>query len=215
MTRITVLGGTGYTGANLLRAAVARGHDVTSYSRNPPEAPIDGVRYETGSLSDEGVRTAAVQGADVVVGALSAKAGLGGDIAAVYGRIAEAAAAAGARLGVVGGYSSLRPASGAPRFSEGDDLPPQFAAEAKAMAAVVDLLQAEAPAGLDWFFISPAMVYGAFAPGERIGSYRLGDDVALQRDGGPTTISGADFADAVLDEIETPTHHRAHFSAAQ
>ncbi|HBX80751.1 MAG TPA: NAD-dependent epimerase, partial [Propionibacteriaceae bacterium] len=33
MARITVLGGTGYAGSNIVKAAAARGHQVTSFSR--------------------------------------------------------------------------------------------------------------------------------------------------------------------------------------
>ena len=52
MTRITVLGGTGYTGGNIAREAVARGHQVTSISRTLPEDQIDGVTYRTGDALD-------------------------------------------------------------------------------------------------------------------------------------------------------------------
>jgi len=212
MARITVIGGTGYAGASIVREAVARGHEVTAYSRTAPAEPVPGVRYEQGTMLDDEVRARAVERADVVVSALSPRGELTRELLSVDTRLAELAASAGVRLGVVGGYSSLRPAPGAPRFADGD-LPPEFAAEGRTMAAVADALLS-APEGLDWFFVSPAAQYGAFAPGEATGAYRLGGDVAIADADGKSVISGADFASAVVDEIDNPKHHRAHFSVA-
>jgi len=212
MARITVIGGTGYAGASIVREAAARGHEVTAYSRTAPAEPVPGVRYEQGSMLDDEVRARAVERADVVVSALSPRGELTRELLSVDTRLAELAASAGVRLGVVGGYSSLRPAPGAPRFADGD-LPPEFAAEGRTMAAVADALLS-APEGLDWFYVSPAAQYGAFAPGEATGAYRLGGDVAIADADGKSVISGADFASAVVDEIDNPKHHRAHFSVA-
>lgn len=214
MTRITVLGGTGYTGGNIAREAARRGHTVRSVSRTAPAEPVEGITTTTGSLLDEDVRAAAVAGADVVVAALAPRGDLEGQIESLYARVAELAADAGARLVVIGGFSSLRPAADAPRFAAGDDLPPQFAAEGRAMAAVVDDLVASAPVGLDWVYVSPAAGYGSYAPGEDTGTYRLGADVALYDAAGVSAISGADFARAVVDEIETPQHRRTQISVA-
>ena len=71
MTRITVLGGTGYTGANIVREAVARGHEVTSISRTLPEDQIDGVTYRTGDALDADTLAHVADGADVVVHSLA------------------------------------------------------------------------------------------------------------------------------------------------
>lgn len=48
MTRITVLGGTGYAGGHIVREAAARGHEVTSVSRTLPEDRVEGVTYRAG-----------------------------------------------------------------------------------------------------------------------------------------------------------------------
>ena len=211
--KITVLGGTGYTGGNIVREAASRGHEVTSFSRTAPTEPIDGVTYVEGSLLDDGVRAQAVAGADVVIGAIAPRGELEGEVIGVYGRIAELAAGAGARFGVVGGFSALRSEPGAPRFAEGD-VPPQFAVEAREMVTVLENLQTAAPAELDWFFVSPAANYGSYAPGEAKGTYRVGGDIALFDDNNESAVSGADFALAIVDEIERPAHQRAHLSVA-
>ncbi|GAA1022591.1 NAD-dependent epimerase [Acrocarpospora pleiomorpha] len=213
MARITVIGGTGYAGAAIVREAAARGHEVTAYSRNAPADPVTGVRYRQGSVLDDAVRARSVEEADVIVSALSPRGELAGELVAVDTRLGELAAAAGARFGVIGGFSSLRLAPGGPRIVEGGEVPPQFAAEAEEMATVADALLA-VPESLDWFYVSPAAEYGAHVPGEAIGAFRTGGDVAFFDDGGKSAISGPDFATAVVDEIERPKHHRAHFSVA-
>ncbi len=76
------------------------------------------------------------------------------------------------------------------------------------------MLAEEAPQGLDWVFVSPAGRYGAWAAGERTGSFRVGGDVALFDAEGGSNSSGPDFASAIVDEIDRPTHHRAHIGVA-
>ncbi|WP_330256392.1 hypothetical protein [Nocardia sp. NBC_00565] len=51
-------------------------------------------------------------------------------------------------------------------------------------------------------------------PGERTGVYRLGADELRTRDDGVSTISMEDFAVALLDEAERPTHRRTRFTVA-
>jgi putative NADH-flavin reductase len=211
MATIVVFGGTGYTGGNVAREASARGHQVVSVSRSQPQDPIPGVRYETGDV--EQVAEQVIPGADAVVAALSPRGDMAGRLVEVYRGLAHRSAAAGARYLQVGGFSSLRPEPGAPRFVEGD-VPAEFRDEAREGEATRVLLAEEAPENLDWVFVSPAGSYGAWAAGERTGSYRVGDEIALFDEEGGSHISGADFASAIVDEIERPTRHRAHMSVA-
>jgi len=203
MANITVIGGTGYTGSNIVAELASRGHRVTSFSRKAAPSPVEGVTYLHGDATDLRAIAAAVEGADVVIGSLAPRGELAGKVAGIYQQLPTLAKTPRDRLILIGGWSSLRPAKGAPRFTEGDGVPEQFRAEAQEMAGVVDWLEA-ADRGVDWLFVSPAAVYGSFAPGERTGAYRVGDEVALQAPDGSldTEISGADFAKAVADEVE-------------
>ncbi|WP_223692333.1 NAD(P)-dependent oxidoreductase [Leifsonia poae] len=214
MTKITVLGGTGYTGANIAREAVSRGHEVTSFSRTALSEPVAGVSYETGSLLDDAVRRSAVQNADVVLGALSPRGELAGALEDVYARFEELSAESGARFVVIGGFSTLRPAEGAPRFVHGDGVPAEFADEAREMTGVLEHLLSASPTALDWLYVSPAATYGSYAPGEATGAYRTGGEVALFDEAGESAVSGADFALAVVDEIDKPSLRRAQLSVA-
>lgn len=215
MVRITVVGGTGYAGSAIVQEAAARGHEVVAFSRNVPEeaSRIAGVRYETGSMLDADARQRAVAGADVVVSALSPRGELDGRIVEADAALAQLAGDHGVRLGVVGGFSSLRTEAGGPRMAETDQLPPEFAGEARQMNEVLVGLEGS-PEAVDWFFVSPAMQFGSYVPGERRGTYRVGADVAIFDTDGVSAISGADFAIAIVDEIETPAHRRTQFSVA-
>jgi putative NADH-flavin reductase len=212
MARIAVLGGTGYTGGNIVREAASRGHDVTAYSRHAPESPVPGVHYVQGSFLEEGAVAAAVVGQDVVVEALAPRGALAGALDGLVADLAKLTAEQGARLIVVGGWSGLRPEEGAPRFVE-HDVPEQFRAEAEEMVRALEGLEQHAPEGLDWLFVSPAQAYGSYAPGESLGEYRVGGAVAILDGAGSSTISGTDFALAIVDEIDRH-EHTGHISVA-
>ena len=215
MVNITVVGGTGYAGSAIVREAVERGHHVTSFSRTAPEggAAVAGVIYETGSVLDAVVRDRAVSGSAVVVSTLSPHGELDGRIVEADRALAALAGIHGVRFGVVGGVGSLRVEPGGPRMADTDQLPAELVGVAKQMNQVLlDLI--DTPAGIDWFFVSPAVQFGASVPGEALGVHRVGGDVALFDSAGVSAISGADFASAVVDEIENPAHHRQLFSVA-
>jgi putative NADH-flavin reductase len=213
MTRITVIGGTGYAGSNVVREAASRGHDVTSFSRHLPEEQVPGVAYETGSMLDADVRARAVTNADVIVSTLSPRGELDSRLVEVDRELAALAGQHGPRIAIVGGFSSLRPEAGAPRFADGDDIPPQFASEAKQMNTILTELLS-GPESTDWIFFSPAQQFGSYAPGEALGRYRVGGEVAFFDEDGVSAVSGADFALAIVDEIEKPAHRREHVSIA-
>lgn len=209
MSRITVIGGTGYAGSAIAREAAARGHRVTALSRSVPEAPIPSVTYIQGDATDEATLSSVIEGADVVAGAYSARGPQAGSFRDTYRTIARVADAAGVPLYIVGGHSSLRPAPGADRFvTDLSDIPAELHDEIRAGSALIIEDLPAAPATLDWVYVSPALRFGAQMPGKRLGTYQLGDDVAVQPgDGG--AISAADYAIGFVDLIEKGDRHRA------
>ena len=213
MTRITVLGGTGYAGHHIVTEAAARGHEVTSYSRSEPTEKVDGVTYVAASVLDENVLAEAVAGADVVFETISPRGEMADELEGVVARLIALAADAGVRLGVLGGAGSLRVAPEGPRLVETGVMPEEILPEVHTGIALLEALQ-KAPAELSWFYVSPAGGFGAYAPGERTGQYRVGEDVLLVDDSGESRLSGQDLAVAVVDEIEHPAHHRERFHVA-
>lgn len=210
MASITVIGGTGYAGAAIVAEAAARVHRVTAVARSVPMSPVDGVAYLQGSALSGDVRARAFDGADAVVTATSPRGDMEDKHADLAQALIDSAIEHGSRLIVVGGFSSLRPAPGAPRFIEGD-VPEEYRAEAAAGHAVLEALMA-ADDALDWTFVSPAGTFGAFAPGEATGRYQLGGEVAILDENGTSFISAPDFAKAILDIIDGDSHHREHVS---
>jgi putative NADH-flavin reductase len=209
MTTIAVIGGTGYAGAAIVAEAASRGLTVRSLSRTAPAEPVEGVEVVTGSALDPAAVAETVAGADVVIGSLSPRGELVGRLAEAYAIAVEAAKAVGARFIMVGGFSTLRPAPGEPRFSEGDGIPEAYRGEALEVAAILPTLEAS---DVDWLFVSPAQSYGAYAPGERLGRYRVSGDVAVFDEHGKSEISGADFGLGVVDLAVGDEHHREHVS---
>ncbi|WP_328604263.1 NAD(P)H-binding protein [Amycolatopsis sp. NBC_00345] len=211
MSRFTVIGGTGYAGSAIVTEAAARGHQVTALSRSLPDAPIPNVTYVQGDATDEAALSAAIEGAEAVADAIAPRGPLAGHAREVHRTIARLADAAGVRLFIVGGASSLRPAPGAGRFvtdpSHLSPIPAELHDEIRDGAAfIVEDLPAT-PATLDWVYVSPPLKFGAHAPGERLGRYRLGDDVSVApEDGG--AISAADYALGFVDLIEKGERHR-------
>lgn len=209
MSRIIVIGGTGYAGSAIAEEAAARGHEVTALSRSVPDAPIPDVAYVHGDATDEATLSSAIDGFDVVVDALAPRGGSAGTWREAHNTIARVADTVGVRLFIVGGASSLRPAPGADRFvTDLSAIPAELHEEVRSGAAFVIEDLPATPATLDWVFVSPALRFGARMPGERLGRYRLGDDVAVEPDGG--AISAADYALGLVDLLEQGSHHRAH-----
>ncbi|WP_105566970.1 NAD(P)-dependent oxidoreductase [Microbacterium halophytorum] len=213
MTRLAVIGGTGYAGAHIIEQAKAQGIDVVSYSRSTPEAAIEGVEYRTGDFTDRAVASEIVADADVVVITAAPRGDMVGRVETATAQIADLAAASGTRLGVVGGAGSLYAYEGGPQVFDTDGFPDAIQPEAREAARMLDALR-ERSDDLDWFYISPAGGFGAFAPGEALGRYRTGGDVLVTDDAGESFISGADFGLAVADEVARPAHRGTRFTVA-
>lgn len=210
MSKIIVIGGTGYAGRAIVAEAASRGHQVASISRSVPDDRLDGVEYLTGNMVEQ---TPDVSGADVVVASVAAGGSNRGLMGEAYRKLAEACGAAGARLVAIGGFTMLRPAEGAPRFVESGDLPEEYAEDAREMFGVLQDLE-RSPEQVDWLFVSPAAEFGSYNPGEATGHYRTSGDVALFDADGHSMISSTDLALGLLDEVERPTRRRAQITFA-
>lgn len=210
MSRIAVIGGTGYAGSHILTEAVRRGHTAVSVARSVPVERTPGVTYMEGTLLDVPGLVTELMGVEVLVVAAAAR----GDMAGfVRPAIAELAVALGdtTRLGVIGGAGGSLIAPEGPRLIDTPGFAEEFKPEAFEMIGVLEDLQASDVVD-DWFYVHPAGGFGAWNPGERTGSYRDGGDVLVTDENGDSNISGADFAVAVLDEIESPKHSRGRFT---
>lgn len=213
MSKIAVIGATGYAGGNIVNEALSRGHSVIAVSRHAPATPAAGVEVRTGSIDDDAFIDALFADADVAVVAVHGAVDDQPYLVKLVPALLAAAVKHGTRVGVVGGAGSLQVGPGGPRVVDLPEFPEQFKAEALSHADVLEALSSSGTTA-DWFYVSPAGGFGSFAPGVRTGSYRTGDDVLLVDAEGKSEISGEDFAIAFVDEIESHAHPRARITVA-
>lgn len=211
MTTIAIIGGTGYAGGHIAAEALSRGHHVISVSRNEPTQRLAGIEVRIGSIADSDLLDQLFGDADVVVvsihGAYDGKPYLIDFVPELLACSLEH----DTRLGIVGGAGSLAASPGGPLVVDLPQFPEAFKLEAASQAAVLDALRA-ADSNADWFYVSPAAFFGAHVPGERTGRYRVGTDTLLTDSDGISSIGGADFAIAFVDEIDTPAHRQQRFT---
>jgi len=210
MARIIVLGGTGYAGRHIVAEAVSRGHAVIAISRSEATDPVAGAAYVQGSALEPASLADAFVGAAAVVSALSPRGDMADRALEALTNVVSQLAGTPTRLGVVGGAGGSLVAPGGPRLFD-QDFPEEYKHEAQVGIDSLALLEST-DEDLDWFFIHPAEVFGPWAEGERTGHYRDGGDVIVRDAEGKSFISGADFAMAVVDEIEQGNHHRERFT---
>ena len=197
--KVAVVGASGQAGSQIVKELSARGHAVTGIARNPEKsAALPGVTAKSGDANKPGL-AALLSGHDAVVSSVHFTAS---DPDLLIAAVRESGVK---RYFVVGGAGSLEVAPGV-RLIDAPDFPAAYKAEATAGAVFLDKLKAASD--LDWSFLSPAAM---FAPGERTGKFRLGLDNLIANENG-SSISFADFAIAVVDELETPRHIRRRFS---
>jgi putative NADH-flavin reductase len=113
------------------------------------------------------------------------------------------------RIIVVGGAGSLFvDEAKTTRLFETLQFPEQYLPAAQNQGINLEILQKTH--SIKWTFMSPAAF---FSPeGKRTGSYQKGKDHLLLNAKGESYISYADFAVALLDEIENPHHINERFT---
>ena len=213
MSRIGIIGVTGYAGDHIAADALGRGHDVLGVSRTPPDALRPGVEFRPGSIEDRTLRAELFTDVETVIVAIRGAVGGRPFLVRLIPDLLTLAAENDTRRGIIGGGASLSELPGGPRLIDAPDFPPEFKVDASAQAEALDALRASDTTA-DWFYVSPPAGFGARVRGERTGRYRLGDDLLLLDSHGRSTIGGADFALAVVDELDRPSHHQTRFTVA-
>ncbi|MEE4489277.1 NAD(P)-dependent oxidoreductase [Streptomyces sp. BE230] len=208
-SRIVIFGAGGRAGRRAVAEAVARGHQVTAVVRDPAaygDLAGEGVAVVAGDVTraDSVAEVAAGHGAAI---SAAGRMDMPSDefyVSAAHALLDGLARAGVGRLVLIGIGSVLETAPGVAVHDA-----PGFPEEARAFSlghsAELDVLRA-AETDIDWLVIAPPPVMlDNEAP--RTGRYRTGSDQVIA-DGAPS-FSYADLAVALIDEIETPKHHRS------
>ncbi len=208
--KIAVAAATGRVGRKVIREAKDRGFEVTAFVRN--QAEIDGaglvIVKDIFDLTKEDLA-----GYDAIVDAFGAWTE---DVlpqhSTTLAHLCNCLSGSDTRLLVVGGAGSLyvNPEHTA-CVADGPDFPDMFKPLAGAMAKALEELRERRD--VKWTYISPA---GDFqADGERTGAYILGGEELTLNERGESVISYADYAIAMVDEIEKGNHIQKRISVVR
>ncbi|MFF1872521.1 NAD(P)H-binding protein [Streptomyces sp. CB03911] len=193
--RIIVFGSSGRVGRAAVAEARRRGHRVTA------------VRRADGEVTDRAAVARLAAGHDAAVVTVFDPAARPAEFfPAVARAIAEGLPTAGVGRLVSVGLASVLPTAAGGLLMDTDGYPQEWREFYNGHGAGTDALRAAAPEALDWVVLSPA---GDFDhEGSPAGGYVVAAADAASR------ITPADFARALLDEIERPTLHRTHTGVA-
>ena len=209
MKKIAVVAANGKAGKLIVKEAIDRGMDVTAFVRGENQTVAEkAVARDIMDLTAEDLA-----GFDAVVDAFGAwTPETLPQHSTTLAHLCDCVAGTDVRLLVVGGAGSLyvNPEHTA-CMADGPDFPDAFKPLAAAMAKALEGLRAREDVA--WTYISPA---GDFqAEGERTGAYILGGEELTLNEAGESVISYADYAIAMVDEIESGDHIRQRISVVR
>ena len=197
---IAVVAANGHSGQLIVKEALERGHDVTVFVRSENRTPA-----KKAVIKDIMELTAQdLEGFDAVVDAFGAwTPETLPQHTTTIAHLCEILSGSDTRLLVVGGAGSLylNPEH-TMTVAQSPDFPEAFKPLALAMGAALTELRKRDD--VRWTYISPACDFQA--EGERTGEYILGGEELTVNERGESIISYADFAVAMLDEIESGNH---------
>ena len=207
--KVAVIAANGKAAGKIITEAMNRGFEVTAFGRK--ENNTDAKNYVKKDLFD--LTTEDLKGFDAVVDAFGAWTE---DTLSQHStslkHLCDILSGTDIRLLVVGGAGSLyvNPEHSA-QVSDSPDFPDAFKPLAQAMATALTELRDRND--VKWTYISPA---GDFqANGERSGKYILGGEELVLNSEGESIISYADYAIAMVDEIEKGNHIRQRISVVR
>jgi len=194
---IGVIGANGKAGNLIMKEAVSRGHQVTAIVRDASKVKDKSVSVIEKDIFN--LESADLKQFDTVINAFGAPLGEEQAHVDAGNALIDVLKGTDTRIIVVGGAGSLFADEGKMvQIMDLPDFPDLFKPTAKGQAR--NLQELRATNDLTWTFISPPAVFDA--EGKRIGTYKTGKDILLLNSDGESYISYADFAIAVVDEIE-------------
>lgn len=217
--RILVYGASGKVGSQAVNEALNRGHIVTAVSREPSRITLDhdNLTAVKGDVLDPQSVASLVAGNDVVIVSVRGVVGKSKDPNDAIPRIAvenvinalRDMEQPAPRLIHVGGSGSLEVKPG---VVYADTLPMVFiprALQTEIEGQVLALEYLRSVTDVDWTYATPAK---NFTNGKRTGVFRIGGDQLLESKSGRSRISRADFAVALIDEVENAQFIQQRFS---
>lgn len=210
MAKIAVLAADGRAAKKIITEAVSRGNEVVAFGRHD-ENKTDAKTYIKKEIQE--LTREDLEGFDAVVDAFGAWTEETLPLHSVItAHLADIFSGTEVRLLIVGGAGSLyvNPEHTV-TVMDTPDFPDTFKPLAAAMGKALGELRKRTD--VKWTYISPA---GDFqAEGERSGKYILGGEELTLNDRGESVISYADYAIAMVDEIEKGNHVQERISVVR
>ena len=208
MKKVAVVCAAGKEGRLLVDEAVSRGYDVTGFVRGSDKVANPKAKTVVKDLFD--LTREDLIGFDAVIDAFGAwtPETLPPHRTSLK-HLCDVLSGTKVRLLVVGGAGSLyvNPEHTV-QVKDLESFPDMFKPLANMQGAALDDLRKRSD--VQWTFLSPA---GDFvADGERTGEYLLGGEEYFVNEKGESRISYADYAIAMIDEIENANHIQKRFS---
>ncbi|WP_109507596.1 NAD(P)-dependent oxidoreductase [Nocardioides speluncae] len=201
MGNVVIFGAGGQAGSAAAAEARRRGHAVTAVVRDPGQYAAlgeTGVALVAGDVTDADSVAAVAAGHDAAIVAVYDGAAPADEFFRRAGQsLDNGLTRAGVTRVVVVGLASILPTADGVPLMDTDGYPTAYRSFFLAHAGLLEVLGESA---LDWVAVSPAGDFG----GERTGAYRVASADATSR------VSYADLGIALLDEIDSPAHHRTH-----
>lgn len=208
--KIAVVAADGRVGRKVIAEAVGRGWYLTAFGRKDANTG-DAQTYVKRDIFD--LTADDLRGFDAVVDAFGAwTPETLPEHSTTLAHLCDVLSGSDVRLVIVGGAGSLytNPEHTA-QVQDGPDFPDSFKALASAMGKALDELRQRTD--VKWTYVSPAADFQA--DGERTGAYLLGGEELILNDRGESVISYADYATALVDEIEHGDHIQQRISVVR
>src|SRR6478736_2186823 len=188
--KIGVIGATGKAGQLIMEEAKQRGHEVTAIVRNASK-----LKNQTNVMEKDifAITSKDIEQFDAVVDAFNAPPGSEQLHVESIQSLIKVFQGVQTRLAVVGGAGSL--------FVDAEKTTPLMSTE-----GFPELEKST----VNWTYLSPAAFFDA--EGARTGAYQLGKDHVITNSQNESYISYADYAIALIDELENKNHVNERFA---
>lgn len=208
MKKVAIVCAAGKQGTCLVNEALARGYDVTGFVRGNDKVANPAAKTVVKDLFDLTRKDLAEF--DVVIDALGAwTPETLPAIPNAVRHLCEILRGSNTRLLIVGGAGSLYTDKEHTLCLEnGKDFPDAYKPVSAAHAEALRFLRG--CSDVQWTYLSPAADF--VADGARTGEYLLGGEEYFVNDKGESRISYADYAIAMIDEIENANNIQKRFS---
>ncbi|WP_088815197.1 MULTISPECIES: NAD(P)-dependent oxidoreductase [Listeria] len=205
--KVAIIAASGKAGNQILEEAVRRGMEVTAIVRHKEKITNPNVQVLEKDLFD--LTFEDIQDQDVVIDAFNAPHGQEELHQTSLKHVTSLLKGKTNRLLVVGGAGSLYvDEAESLRLMDTPDFPVAFLPTASHMGKALDALKQEAE--VNWTYMSPSAFFNPEGAGT--GTYILGENQLLVDETGQSEVSYANFAKAMLDEIEEPKHVKERFT---